>query len=83
MYKVFIERRAEKDLEALDNPLKEKIIERLLSLRRDPRPAGAKKLIGMKNAWRLRISDWRVIYEIEANKKELKIYRIKHRSKAY
>ena len=83
MYKVFIERRVEKDLDALDDSLKSKIVGRLLLLKNNPRPTGAKKLSGSKNSWRLRIGDWRIIYEIYDRNREVKIYRIKHRSKAY
>ncbi len=83
MYKVFIEKRAEKDLNALDHLLRERIVERLLLLAGNPRPQGTKKLTDTKNAWRLRIGDWRVIYEINDLKREVKIYRIKHRSGVY
>ena len=83
MYKVLLELRAEKDLGALELSLKERIIERLLLLKNNPRPVNAKKLVGSKNAWRLRVGDWRIIYEIKDKSKEIKIYRIKHRSRAY
>ena len=83
MYKILIERTAEKDLDALDKTLRARVIERLLLLEKNPRLSAAKKLSGSRNAWRLRIGDWRVIYEIIDKSKEVKIYRIKHRSKAY
>lgn len=83
MYKVFLERRAEKDIDALDRGIREKVIERLLLLEENTRPLGVKKLVGTMNAWRLRVGDWRIIYEIYDKKKEVKVYRVKHRSKAY
>ena len=83
MYSVLLEKRAEKDLKALDNYLEKKIIERLLLLKQNPRPSGAKKLSGSKNAWRIRFANYRVIYEINDANKEIRVYRIKHRSKAY
>lgn len=73
----------EKDFKALDSNLKKIIVERLLSLKFNPRPPGSKKLIGAGGAWRIRLRDWRVIYEIDDVKKEVLIYRIKHRSGAY
>lgn len=83
MYKVLIEKRAEKDLKALDKYAEEKIIERILLLKQNPRPTGSKKLSGSLGAWRIRFSDYRIIYEINDASREIKVYRIKHRSKAY
>lgn len=82
MYKVLLERRAEKDLDALDGSLRKRIIGRLLLLRNNPR-VGAKKLAGSKNAWRIRIGDWRIVYEIRDKAKEIRVYRVKHRSRVY
>lgn len=78
-----MERRAEKDLDALEVSLRKRIAEHLLLLAKNPRSSGCKKLAGAKNAHRIRISDWRVIYEISDKDKLVKVYRIKHRSKAY
>ncbi|MBI2639931.1 MAG: type II toxin-antitoxin system RelE/ParE family toxin [Candidatus Sungbacteria bacterium] len=82
MYRVLLESRAERDLGLLERSMHNRIIERLLKLRVNPRDS-ALKLIGSKNAWRIRIGDWRVLYEIDDGIKEVKIYRIKHRSRAY
>lgn len=83
MYKILIEKRAEKDLKSLDSYVKAKVIGRILILKNNPRPTGSKKLVGSINVWRIRFSDYRVIYDIYDAAKEVKIYRIKHRSKAY
>ncbi len=82
-YKVLLESRAEKDLNKLENDIRARVVARLLFLRNNPRPPGAKKLEGSKYAWRIRIGDWRVVYEIYDKTKEVKIYRIKHRSEGY
>lgn len=82
MYKVFLERRAEHDLEVLDRKIRERVIALILFLRKDPR-ANSKKLIGSKNVWRARVGDWRIIYEINDGAEEVRVYRIKHRGKAY
>ncbi len=83
MHRVLLERQAENDLQALQRPLYKRIIERLLSLRQEPRPNGVKKLTGMRNAWRIREGDWRILYEISDANKEIKVYRIRHRNRAY
>lgn len=82
MYKILIERRAEQDLDRLEPKMRNRVIAHLLILKNNPR-TNAKKLKGADNAWRIRAGDFRIIYEIEDKNKIVKIYRIKHRSKAY
>ena len=82
MYKVLIERGAEHDLDKIELKMRNRVIAHLLMLRNNPR-TNAKKLKGINNAWRIRIGDFRIIYEIEDRDKVIKIYRIKHRSKVY
>lgn len=82
-YRILLEGRAEKDLDKLENELRRRIIARLFALKQEPRPQGAKKLEGSKSAWRIRVGDWRAIYEINDKIKEVKVYRIKHRSEGY
>ena len=82
MYRIFINRGALKDLEALDAHLQERIGERVLLLKNNLRHY-SRKLVGSKNKWKMRVGNWRVIYEINDKNKEVKIFRIKHRSEAY
>lgn len=82
-YRVLLESRAKKDLDKLENEVRRRVVARLLSLKQEPRPQGAKKLEGSKSAWRIRIGDWRAIYEINDKVREVKIYRVKHRSEGY
>ena len=34
-------------------------------LQDDPRPVGVKKLVGPSDLWRIRVGDWRVVYQVE------------------
>jgi len=83
VYSILIAKTAEKDLNVLDHLVKKRVVEHILYLKENPRSSGVKKLKGLTNAWRMRIADIRVLYEIDDKKKEVKIYRIKHRSKVY
>ena len=82
MYKILLEARAERDLNSLDNSVKKRIIVKVLDLQQNPRK-NSRKIVDSNNAWKIRIGDWRVIYEIYDKIKTVRIYRIKHRSKAY
>lgn len=78
-----LESRAEKDLNKLENDIRARVVARLLLLKNNPRPQGTKKLEGSKSAWRIRIGDWRAVYEINDKTREVKVYRVKHRSEGY
>lgn len=82
MYKILLEKRAERGLDSLESAIKKRVVECLLKLKNEPR-FNARKLQGAKNTWRVRAGDWRIIYEIDDRNKEIKVYAIKHRSKAY
>ena len=82
MYKVLIERGAEQDLDRIEPKMRNRVIAHLLMLKNNSR-TNAKKLKGTDNVWRIRVGDFRIIYEIEDKTKAIKIYRVKHRSKAY
>lgn len=62
-YQVLIERSAAKSLERISSPHRERLTEAIRGLSSNPRPAGAIKLSG-RDAWRVRVGAYRVIYEI-------------------
>jgi len=55
---------------------------KIRGLGEDPRPPGAEKLRG-KEGWRIRVGDYRVIYEIDDRSREVMIYRVQHRKDIY
>ena len=83
MYRVIVERSAEKDLRRLPLDLRFRVADALRSLANDPRPVGSRKLVGTKHDWRIRVGDYRVIYEIADTVKVVRVYRVRHRREAY
>jgi mRNA interferase RelE/StbE len=81
-YQLFIERSAQKNLAKIQPNDRERIIVAIRNLADNPRPAGSKKLTG-RNAWRIRIGDYRVIYEIEDNKLIILVVDVGHRKEIY
>ena len=55
----------------------------LQELADSPRPKGVKKLVGQENEWRIRVGDYRVLYEVDDATRIVKIFRIAHRREAY
>ena len=83
MYQVLVERSAEKDLKRLAPDVRSRVASALVSLAKNPRPAGSRKLAGTKQDWRIRVGDYRIIYEIADQVRVLRINRIRHRREVY
>jgi len=83
MYEVYLERNAERDLRRLSAKVFNRIIPEIRALAENPRPHGCRKIIGSKNDWRIRIGDYRVIYEIDKKTSVVRVMRIKHRRQVY
>jgi mRNA interferase RelE/StbE len=82
-YTLQFARPARKELEPLPKKLRESIIAAIEALQDDPRPHGCKKLKGSKNAYRIRVGDYRVVYEVYDDKVVVFIVRVRHRKDAY
>jgi mRNA interferase RelE/StbE len=72
--------RAVKDLNALDRLTARRILEKIRGLESDL-AGDVKRLTNFTPEYRLRVGDYRVLFEIEGDR--VIIYRIKHRSRAY
>ena len=83
MYALLIKSSAERDLRRLPLVLFERVNERILSLRDDPRPHGVRKLAGALEGWRIRVGDHRILYQIDDDAQTVTIVRVKHRREAY
>lgn len=55
---------AARQVKKLPRPARDRVLDAIAELRDDPRPHGAKKLVGEQTAWRIRVGDYRVIYDM-------------------
>ena len=83
MYEILIERTAERDLKSLPAGIFKRLVSRINALSENPRPPGCHKLAGSKNDWRIRVGDYRVVYDIDDPRKRVRIFRIRHRREVY
>ena len=83
MYRVLLERAAEKDLARLSSAVHDCVIVAIQALATIPRPPGCRKLAGSKHDWRIRVGDYRVIYEIADEIRIVRINRVRHRREVY
>jgi mRNA interferase RelE/StbE len=65
-YHVTISKSAQKRLDKLSDGVANRLITAIYTLADDPRPNGCKKLKG-RDAYRIRVGDYRIIYEIFDN----------------
>jgi len=82
-YRVLLRPAAARDLESLEPKIKARVEKAISGLVVTPRPAGARKLVGFENEWRLRVGTYRVLYVIDDPEKSLTVARIAHRREAY
>lgn len=60
-----------------------RIVPRVEALAQTPRPLGCKKLKGGDNVWRIRVGDYRVVYEVDDKARTVDVMRIAHRREVY
>ena len=83
MYEVFLEKRAQRDLRRLEDKVFRRIIGTIRALGKNPRPKGCRKIAGCDRDWRVRLGDYRIIYEIDDKASAVRIMYIRHRRDAY
>ena len=82
-FDVIIKPSAEKQLDKLPKNVRIRVVEKLEELRRNPRPEGVVKLKGADDLWRIRVGDYRVIYEIQDERLFVFVIRVSHRKDIY
>lgn len=82
MYKIVIEKKAEKSLHALDQSVRMRVAEDVYSL--GTRFMDGKRLSGeLRNARSFRSGEYRIVYSVDFEKELVKIHRIGDRKDVY
>ena len=81
-YEVLLQPRARKEFLALPPDIVKKITQALHTLEQKPRSPQTIKLSG-GDGYRLRVGDYRILYDIDDSARRVIAYRIKHRREAY
>jgi mRNA interferase RelE/StbE len=82
-YDVRLSKRAHRELGSLGSVTKERIVSKLEELCEDPFPRGAIKLQGREGVFRVRVGDYRVLYEVFTRDRIVLVEKIDHRSRVY
>jgi mRNA interferase RelE/StbE len=82
-YKVLFKSSADRALKKLPQDVQRRIAGEAALLANNPRPAGVVKMAGDENLWRIRIGDYRVVYEIHDDRLIVLVLRVAHRKDVY
>jgi mRNA interferase RelE/StbE len=81
-YTIDLSKKARKQLDKLSDEIAEPILSAVKNLSKNPRPQGFKKLKG-RNGCRIRVGDYRVIYEIFDHLLLIDVINLGHRKDIY
>jgi mRNA interferase RelE/StbE len=82
-YTLVLKPAVEKDLRSLPTNLVERVFDRIEALEDDPFPRQSLKLEGSEQMYRLRVGDYRIIYEIDHANRQITVHHVRHRREAY
>ena len=81
-YRLEFKPSVKKDLRAIPNHDVERLLRAIGNLAKQPHPPGSRKLTG-REAWRLRLGKYRIIYTVEEERVTIVIVKVGHRGNVY
>jgi mRNA interferase RelE/StbE len=81
-HRLIIPRSAEKEIEKLPSPVRKRVHAKIKSLTEEPYQPGTRKIAG-HGIFRVRVGDYRIVYEVDDSQRRVTISRVRHRSEAY
>lgn len=82
-YSINIKKSVEKDLRKLPTSVISRVIEAIENLKDNPYPKQSKKLKSTEKTYRLRVGNYRIIYQVDEERKEIVVYHVRHRENVY
>ena len=82
IYTVLILPRAQKELAQVPTQSYERVRDAIRALAEDQRPHGCLKLTA-REGWRVRVGDYRVVYEVDDQQRTVTVLHVGHRREVY
>ena len=82
-YQLEVKRSAAKEMWGLSKDIFRRIVAAIDKLAQDPLPSGCTKLVGHDSLYRIRVGDWRVVYEVNEVEERITVLAVKHRREIY
>ena len=78
-----VKRRAEKEIASISPKIRRQLLGRILALEKDRRPHDSIALKGEDDASRVDSGNYRILYHIDTQTREVTIFRVRHRKDVY
>jgi mRNA interferase RelE/StbE len=82
-YRLIIKPAAQRDMRRLQPAVQRRILARLGNIEADPRGSGSVKLARARATYRVRVGDWRIVYEIDDARLMVFVTIVAHRREVY
>jgi mRNA interferase RelE/StbE len=82
-YTVNLKPAVEKDLRSVPKKILDRVFKRIEMLESDPFPPQSLKLEGAEQMYRLRVGDYRIIYEVDPTNRQITVHHVRHRREVY
>ncbi len=82
-FNVILKPSLEKDVRRLPKKIVSNVWTRIEKLKDEPFPHGVTKLEGAERLYRVRVGDYRIVYEVDPDVKQITIHYVRHRSEVY
>ena len=82
-YNITFKPSVEKDLRPLPKSVVARVMERIEKLKDEPFPQQVVKLSGTERLYRIRVGDYRIVYEVDTEAKQITIHYVRHRREVY
>ena len=83
LFAIYFSRSAEKALKVLPKIMSDRITKAIQALAHDPHPVGSKKMAGTHATYRIRIQNYRVVYDVDHGQVTILVLKIAHRREVY
>ncbi len=81
--RILVAKQAKKDLKKLPSKIYQRIKETILLLANNPFPPNSKKLRDEEGFYRIRVGDYRLVYQLDLKERIIIVTKIKHRKDVY
>ncbi len=82
-YSINFKPSVKKDLRPLPKAVLARVMARIEGLKSEPIPRQAIKLTDTEGLYRIRVGDYRIVYEVDTQAKQITVHHVRHRSEAY
>ncbi|HNS21473.1 MAG TPA: type II toxin-antitoxin system RelE/ParE family toxin [Sedimentisphaerales bacterium] len=82
-YRLILKPSVEKDLRSLPQSVVSRVFKQIEALQENPIPRGSRKLSAAEELYRVRVGDYRIVYGVDKDARQVVVYYVRHRRDAY